>query len=58
MKALLGIKFIMSISKLPFLVDYWETQKCIIDEKIQNFVRFRYFPDQNEPKGRTHENEF
>ena len=48
----------MGISRLPYLVDYWETEKCIINEKIQNVARFRYFADQNEPQGRTHENEF
>ena len=58
MKAFLGIKFIMGISRLPYLVDYWETENCIINEKIQNVARFRYFADQNEPQGRTHENEF
>ena len=36
MKAFLGINFIMGISKLPSLEDYWSTDKCIGNEKIQN----------------------
>ena len=44
MKTYLGINFIMGISKLPSLEDYWSTDKCIGNEKIQNVktrTRFR-----------------
>ena len=35
-KVFLGINFIMGINKLPSLEDYWSTDKCIGNEKIQN----------------------
>ena len=38
MKAFLVINFIMGISKLPSLEDYWSTYKCIRNEKIQNVM--------------------
>ena len=38
MKAFLGINFIMGINKLPSLEDYWSTDKCIVNEKIQNVM--------------------
>ena len=38
MKAFLGINFIMNVSKLPSLEDYWSTGKCIGNEKIQNVI--------------------
>ena len=38
MKAFLGINFIMGINKLPSLEDYWSTNKCIGNEKIQNVM--------------------
>ena len=38
MKAFLGINFIMGINKLPSLEDYWSTDKCIGNEKIQNVM--------------------
>ena len=38
MKTFLGINFIMGISKLPSLEDYWSTGKCIRNEKIQNVM--------------------
>ena len=37
-KAFLGINFIMGINKLPSLEDYWSTDKCIGNEKIQNVM--------------------
>ena len=36
MKAFLGKNFILGINKLPFLEDYWSTDKCMGNEKIQN----------------------
>ena len=36
LKAFLGLDFIMGINKLPFLGDYWSTDKYIRNEKIQN----------------------
>ena len=36
MKAFVGINFIIGVIKLPSLVDYWSTDKCIINGKIQN----------------------
>ena len=45
MKASLGINFIMGINKLSFLEDYWSTDKCIRNEKIQNVMtRTRFQP--------------
>ena len=38
MKAFLGINFIMGINKLPSLEDYWSTDKCVENEKIQNVI--------------------
>ena len=38
MKAFLGINFIVGIKKLPSLEDYWSTDKCIGNEKIQNVM--------------------
>ena len=38
MKAFLGINFIMGIDKLPSLEDYWSTDKCIGNDKIQNVM--------------------
>ena len=38
MKAFLGINAIMGINKLPSLEDYWSTDKCIRNEKIQNVI--------------------
>ena len=38
MKAFLGINFIMGINKLPSLEDYWSTDKCTGNEKIQNVM--------------------
>ena len=38
MKAFLGIDFIMGINKLPSLEDYWSTDKCIGNGKIQNLI--------------------
>ena len=38
MKAFLGINFIMGINKLPSLEDYWSTDKCIGNGKIQNLI--------------------
>ena len=38
MKAFFGINFIMGISKLPSLDNYWSTGKCIGNEKIQNVM--------------------
>ena len=38
MKAFLGINFIMGIDKLPSLEDYWSTDKCIGNDKIQNVI--------------------
>ena len=38
MKAFLGINFIMGINKLPSLEDYWSTDKCIGNKKIQNVM--------------------
>ena len=37
-KAFLGINFIMGINRLPSLEDYWSTDKCIGNEKIQNVM--------------------
>ena len=37
-KAFLGINFVMGINKLPSLEDYWSTDKCIRNEKIQNVM--------------------
>ena len=42
MKTFLGINFIMGINKLPSLEDYWSTDKCIGNEKIQNVTRTRF----------------
>ena len=36
--AFLGINFIMGINKLPSLEDFWSTDKCIRNEKIQNVM--------------------
>ena len=45
MKAFLGINFIMGINKLPSLEDYWRTDKCIRNKKIQNVMtRTRFQP--------------
>ena len=38
MKAFLEINFIMGINNLPSLEDYWLTDKCIGNEKIQNVI--------------------
>ena len=38
LKAFLGLDFIMGINKLPFLGDYWSTDKYIRNEKIQNVM--------------------
>ena len=38
LKAFLGLDFIMGINKLPFLGDYWSTDKYIRNEKIQNAI--------------------
>ena len=38
MKVFLRINFIMGINKLPSLEDYWSTDKCIRNEKIQNVM--------------------
>ena len=38
MKVFLGINFIMCINNLPSLEDYWSTDKCIGNEKIQNVM--------------------
>ena len=38
MRAFLGINFVTGISKLPSLEDYWSTDKCIRNEKIQNVM--------------------
>ena len=38
MKAFLGINVIMGINKLSSLEDYWSTEKCIRNEKIQNVI--------------------
>ena len=35
MKAFIRINFIMGINKLPSLEDYWPTNKCTGNEKIQ-----------------------
>ena len=43
MKAFLGINFTMDINKLPSLEDYWSTDKCIVNEKIQNVMTRRRF---------------
>ena len=45
MKAFLEKKFVMRINKLPSLEDYWSTNKCIENEKIQNVMtrtRFQF----------------
>ena len=45
MKAFLEIKFVMRINKLLSLEDYWSTNKCIGNEKIQNVMtrtRFQF----------------
>ena len=39
MKAFLGINFILGINKLPYLEDYWLTNKCLRNEKIQNVMK-------------------
>ena len=45
MKAFLESNFIMGINKLLSLEDYWLTDKCIINEKIQNVItRTRFQP--------------
>ena len=45
MRAFLGINFIMGINKLPSLEDYWRTDKCIRNKKIQNVMtRTRFQP--------------
>ena len=38
MKAFLGINFIMGINKLSFLENYWSTNRCIGNKKIQNVM--------------------
>ena len=38
LKAFLGVNVIMGIKKLPSLEDYWSTDKCIGNEKIQNVM--------------------
>ena len=38
MRAFLGINFIIGINKLPSLEDYWSSDKCIGNEKIQNVM--------------------
>ena len=38
MKAFLGTNIIMGINKLPSLENYWSTDKCIGNEKIQNVM--------------------
>ena len=38
MKAFLEINFIMGINKLLSLEDYWSTDNCISNEKIQNVM--------------------
>ena len=38
MKAFLGINFIIGINKLPSLEDYWSSDKCIGNGKIQNVM--------------------
>ena len=38
MEAFLGINLIMGINKLPSLEDYWSTDKCTGNEKIQNIM--------------------
>ena len=43
MKAFLGINFIMGINKLPYLEDYWSTDKCLGNEKIQNVMTRKRF---------------
>ena len=43
MKAFLGINFIMGINKLPYLEDYWSTDKCLENEKIQNVMTRKRF---------------
>ena len=37
-KAFLEINFVMGINKLPSLKDYWSTDKCVGNEKIQNVI--------------------
>ena len=39
MKAFPGINFIMGINKLSSSEDYWSTEKCIRNEKIQNVMK-------------------
>ena len=39
MKPLPEINFFMGINKLPFVADYWSTDKCIGNKKIQNVMR-------------------
>ena len=55
-KAFVGTSFIMGINKLPSSEDYWSTDKCIENEKIQNITtrtRFQsilqnlHFPNNN-----------
>ena len=55
-KAFVGRSFIMGINKLPSSEDYWSTDKCIENEKIQNITtrtRFQsilqnlHFPNNN-----------
>ena len=43
MKAFLRVNFIMGINKLPSLEDYWSTDKCIRNEKIQNIMKRKRF---------------
>ena len=38
MKAFLGINLILGINKSPSSEDYWSTDKCIRNEKIQNVM--------------------
>ena len=43
MKTFPRINFIISINKLPSLEDYWSTDKCIRNEKIQNVMTITSF---------------
>ena len=43
MKTFPSINFIISINKLPCLEDYWSTDKCIRNEKIQNVMTITRF---------------
>ena len=38
MKAFLEINFVLGINKLLSLENYWSTDKCIGNEKIQNVI--------------------